>query len=88
MKFSVSGNSGPPIIVHLPFGPRLDKGCRPLIYMDQTNKTYIYLLNDLVSNVHNKFKTVNSKKLNDHLKDGSERTKGYQNLLPPFRIFL
>ena len=29
MNFSVNGNSGPPIIVHLPFGPRLEKRCRP-----------------------------------------------------------
>ena len=34
MNFSVIEYSGPPKIVHLPFGPRLEKGCRPLLYTD------------------------------------------------------
>ena len=33
MNFTVNENSGPPKIVHLPFGPRLEKGCRPLVYI-------------------------------------------------------
>ena len=44
MNFSVNENSGPPKIVHLPFGLRLEKGCRPLLYTVLVYFFYVYLL--------------------------------------------